>query len=128
MANDSGFSFRVEQNDLPRIARELPGILDKILRGVATDMVSDIKLSFGSSPASPGGPPGVDTGTLRASIKWKKQGKLSYIIHDGVLYGIMLEFATARRKYAFPFMRPVFEEWRQHKLIPAFKDIEAALR
>lgn len=89
------------------------------LDGFTEDLVSRIKLSFGTSPPGesytrgnvthiasvPGFPPNVDTGTLRASMRWEKTGTLERHIMDGVEYGIYLEDVHAR-----PFMAPAFAE------------------
>ena len=80
---------------------------DRFLREVANDMKNEIVLSFGESPSPPGGPPGVDTGALRASMTVTKERDLEYTIHDQVNYGFELEELKNR-----PFMRPVFEHWR----------------
>lgn len=124
-------TFRITRKDtrkLQRLAQQSPQMLDAALRGVAEEMTGDIKLSFGTSPAGrtytrgsvthvasqPGYPPNVDTGTLRASMRWAKAGRLTYHIMDGVEYGVMLEFGTSRMA-ARPFIVPAFEDWRRRK-------------
>jgi hypothetical protein len=103
-----GGSYELDTVKLDGLIASLPAQLDAYLRGVAEEMVSDIKLSFPASPSPEGGPPGVDTGTLRASIRWTKVDKLTYWIHDGVEYGIYQEYIYNR-----PFIAPVFEVWRR---------------
>jgi hypothetical protein len=122
----------VDTKGLERVIQQEPGRVDKWLRGVAQQMVGDIKLSFNSGPAgrtykrgpknkrgakthvasSPGYAPNVDIGTLRASIKAAPAGHLAYQISDGVNYGTWLEHGTARMA-ARPFMGPVFAAWEK---------------
>lgn len=125
MSNKTGLTIKVDNAKLRRLAATSPATVDAWLRGVAEEMVSDIKLSFGTSPAGktykrgqkrvhiasqPGYAPNVDMGTLRASIRWEAAGDLTYHIMDGVEYGQQLEFGTTRIA-ARPFMTPVFTNW-----------------
>lgn len=123
MAN-TGLEIKVDLSKLRQIAQQEPARVDAWMRGVAQTITDDVKLSFGSGPggrtykrkkryhiaSSPGYAPNVDTGTLRASIKWKPTGKLKYQISDGVHYGVYLEYGTSRMA-ARPFMGPVFTDW-----------------
>lgn len=107
----------ITKNDrrvLQRLIRETPAKMDAALRGIATEMVGDIYVSFGTSPSPVGGPPGVDTGTLRASIEWSPDGDQRIVIHDGTDYGVDLEFGISRMG-ARPFMQPVFYDWQNGK-------------
>jgi hypothetical protein len=120
---------RLNKTKLEQIIRTNPARLEAFLRAVATEMTSDIVLSFGSSPpgrtyrrrgtahvaSRAGYPPNVDTGTLRASMRWKPMGKLTIHIVDGVEYGIHLEQGTERIE-ARPFVAPVFFAWRRRRL------------
>lgn len=120
------FQIRIDTRKMQRLIQEEPGKVDAWLRGVAQEMVGDIKLSFNTSPAGrsyqrgtvthiasrAGYPPNVDTGTLRASIDSRKIGNLKYEIHDGVEYGVHLEFGTEKMA-ARPFFAPVFDDWQQ---------------
>lgn len=96
----------VKFNRIPEILRRAPGQIDEALYGLALDGERDTKQSFGTSPSPEGGPPGVDTGTLRNSINVRKIRALRYEIRDGVEYGIHLEYGTVRMG-ARPFMRPM---------------------
>lgn len=123
MAN-SGLEIKVDLSKLRLIAQQEPRRVDAWLRGVAQAMTDDVKLKFNTGPggqtykrkkryhiaSSPGYPPNVDTGTLRASIKWARGAPLSYRISDGVGYGVYLEYGTSRM-VARPFMGPVFTDW-----------------
>ena len=112
---------RLDKRKLEQIIRNSPGQLDDALRMTALDIVGDVVLSFGTSPAgerygkhvasSPDYPPNVDTRTLRASIHMEARGQMEYWILDGVIYGYFLETGTARMA-ARPFMRPAFERAR----------------
>jgi HK97 gp10 family phage protein len=113
----------IDVTGLDRILRELGGELDAFLDEEAEAIVTDVKQSFGTSPAGrsyergsvtvvasqAGYPPNVDTGTLRASIRWERSGHLERTVMDGVEYGIYLEDGTERIAPR-PFMRPAFDE------------------
>lgn len=123
-----GFDFRLDDEKLTRLISEHPAQADSWLRGVAEEMVTDIKLGMDDSPAtgreysrgqgrvhtasSPGNFPRPDMGTLRASMRFKRVGALHYEIVDGVEYGIYLEDGTERMA-ARPFMGPTFDAWRK---------------
>lgn len=102
----------------PKVVLDLKGI-EKMLRAepqkggrwltrFAESIVTDIKLSFGTSPSQPGNPPGVDSGTLRASIRQENTGGFERTISDGVEYGVWLEDGTERVRPR-PFFKPAFE-------------------
>ena len=104
--------------------------LNPYLRGLAEEIVNDIKLSmedvspgitYGDHVASlPGDPPNVDTSALVASIDWKQQDLLTMIVHDGQPHGIELELGTADVA-ARPFMRPQFIKWKK-QIVQDMKD------
>ena len=101
----------VDTSIMDRVIRETPGQVDALLDSLAETLKNDIVLSFGESPSAPGEPPGVDTGTLRASMTWESQGAGKRVVRDGVDYGIHLEFGhenVAPR----PFVGPAFERMR----------------
>lgn len=115
-------SVTIDTTGLDRILRELPAELERWLDGEAEAIVTDVKMSMGTSPAGrsyerggvthvasmPNFPPNVDTGTLRASIRWENDGRLQRLVMDGVEYGIYLEDGTERIAPR-PFMAPAFE-------------------
>lgn len=127
---------RSDRRKLQQLIRDVPGNADALLRGAATEMVGDVQESFGagvtfgavgrdargrftkrertSTPSKPGDPPNVQSGDLRGSIRFSRDGTLRYLVHDGVEYGAFLELGTDRMA-ARPFINPVFEEWRQRK-------------
>lgn len=121
-------TVRVNKRKLEQLIQTTPGRANQLLRGAATEIVGDIVLSFGTSPdgetyqrgsvthvaSQEGYPPNVDTGALRASMRWAEESPLRMVIHDGVIYGILLEQGTERMA-ARPFITPVFEQWRQRK-------------
>lgn len=123
-----GIDWTLDTRKLDALIASNPDDLEQMLTGVAEEMVSDIKLGFNTGPAgreyrrgkklhvaSVGGyPPNVDMGTLRASIRQRRAGKLVRHIEDGVDYGLHLELGTEAIAPR-PFVRPVFEVWRQGK-------------
>lgn len=121
-------TVRINKRKLEQLARETPIMANRMLRAMATEIVGDIVVSFGTSPdgetyqrgsvthvaSSPGFPPNVDTGALRASIRWTEDTPLRLFIHDGVIYGKWLETGTDRMAPR-PFFTPVIIEWQQRK-------------
>ena len=113
--------------------------LDRWLRGVGTEMVGDVKASFGTSPSGrryqrgrrehvaslPGYPPNIDTGSLRASIKIRQTGTLKYRIEDGVEYGYKLETGVGIAPR--PFIKPVFDRWGREIRGKAGRELERIL-
>lgn len=95
---------------LQQIQRQSGTKADAIVQKIAQDCEAYIKENFNTeSPAPPGEAPGVDTGALKNSIiaePGEKKGE--WILHDGVEYGIMLEYGTAKMG-AHPFFLPGIE-------------------
>lgn len=60
------------------------------------------------------------TGALTGSIlsESRMEGDMTFIIQDGVEYGVFLELGTSKMP-AYPFMLPAVEVWRQ-KFLDAF--------
>lgn len=101
---------------LDQLIRNTPQALDRWLAGVAIEVQGDIVLEISDpGPSSPGDPPGVDTGNLRAGIGSDKQGPLSYIVYAQAEYAAYLELGTERMG-ARPFFMPIFEQWNRGKL------------
>ena len=65
----------------------------------------------------------VDTTALRNSIvaESKMKGEMTFIVQDGVNYGIWQEFGTSRMA-AQPFLIPAVEAWRD-KFYAAFSEL-----
>lgn len=108
---DTTVMDRIISNDAQR---------DRFIRGVGIEMVGDMQMSMTESPAtgkrygdhiasSPGFPPRVDEGILRASIKLEKIRSKSYAITTDVLHGLETEIGIGMD--ARPWMRPVFIIW-----------------
>lgn len=110
----SGARVRLDTRALDRRIRETPEQTSRFLEAAANAMNTEIVLSFGESVSTPGDPPGVDTGALRASMRVVKVQRLRFEIRDGVLYGIHLELGTEKMA-ARPFITPVFERWRRRE-------------
>lgn len=115
MAKKQVMTFTADLRKSRQIRQASPKKRDEFGRSVVTEMTTDIKLSFGESPSSPGDPPGVDTGALRASIHSEKVGTAAWEIMDGVEYGIMHEFGTVHLPPR-PWMVPVFMSWEREIL------------
>lgn len=113
-------SVRILRNDLGRLQRAAPGKAEIALEALAREGERYVKQSFGTSPSSPGDPPGVDTGALRASIHVEAPAPNKRIIADGMEYGIHLEFGT-RFMAARPFMGPMVM-WLRGQVTPIFDE------
>lgn len=118
---------KIDLSGLDGLLRSEPGKLETWLDGVAESIVTDVKLSFGSSPpgesytrggithvaSQPGYPPNVDIGTLTNTIHQERTGTLERTVMDGTDYGIHLEDGTEHIEPR-PFMRPAFDRARAH--------------
>lgn len=123
---------------LQQLKRTEPEKVARWLDSKAEGLVTDIKLSFNTSPpgrtytrggvshtaSQEGYPPNVDIGTLRASMRWEPDGQFTRKIMDGVTYGIHLEDGTERIAPR-PFVQPAFK--RLEKTIAADAKSELGL-
>lgn len=122
-------AVQIDLSGLERVLREEPEKAARWLDGVAEAMVTEMVLSFGTSPpgatytrgsvahvaSQPGYPPNVDTNALRGSMTWEPTGPLERTIMDGVEHGILLEDGT-EDMLPRPFVRPVFDRWASGEL------------
>lgn len=120
-----GFKMTVDTRKLQQIAAQLPNGVKDLLAAAANEMAVDMQLGMHESPASgrtygdhvassPGNPPRPDTVELLASVTHTPQGNDTQIIHDQVDYGKYQELGTETIE-ARPWMKPVFEAWRNGK-------------
>jgi hypothetical protein len=86
---------RVDTHVMRQIITDTPQRASDFTTAFAESIVTDMKTSMSVSPSAPGDTPGVDTGTLRASIHQEEVGPYTRHIMDGVGYGIYLEFGTS---------------------------------
>lgn len=114
---------KVDVAGIERLLARTPDKVEEFLDWMAESMVTDITLSFNTSPpgeaytrggvthvaSQPGYPPNIDIGDLKSSITWEKTAPLERTISDGVEYGIMLEDGTADMEPR-PFIQPAFDE------------------
>ena len=129
--------YSLDTSGMDALLKNAPDALMGLLRSAAEEMVTEMKLSMGTSAPGrvyrrgtvehvasvPGAPPTPDTGALRASLKWKATGELEITISDGVEYGVWLEFGTENMK-ARPWMGPVFASWKAGK----FQDLARSMK
>ena len=90
----AGIDIVIESNTIDQFLRRFEGDVDRALDAAATTITNDIVQSFGTSPSGnvygdhvasqPGYPPNVDTGALRASMRWQESGNKEREIVDGV--------------------------------------------
>lgn len=113
-------TVRFKKNDLKRIANAAPDAADRAIGAIAQAGVNYVKENMGTSPAPPGGPPGVDTGTLWNAINIEPDGKLRRKINDGTDYGVFLELGSTRHSYVWPFFGPM-AQWLEGE-IPGLLD------
>lgn len=100
------WSFTVDKKVLEQIRRNLPENIGRFMDKEAEFVVNDIKQSFGTSPAPANEPPGVDTGNLRNSIGWERDGNERRLITAGAEYAVYLELGSTRHGFVWPFMKP----------------------
>lgn len=77
------FTVKLDTRGLESIAKNLAPRAERLLDKAATN------IERGAKRRAP-----VDTGALRNSIGWKRAGRFTRIIADGVEYGIDVEFGT----------------------------------
>lgn len=105
----TGAVVKLNKDKLRQLERESPGRAGKVIQKVAQDCETYIKTHMSSqSPSPKGQPPGVDTGALVNSIIVEPQGRDTWILHDGVEYGVFLEYGTVKMA-ARPFFLPAIE-------------------
>jgi hypothetical protein len=142
MAKKSDFTVNIDTSVGDQLVAGMPQRIDAGMRAICEEMVSDIKLNFGTSPpgrsyqhgsvthiaSQPGYPPNVDVGNLRAGIWFGKIGPLTYVVADSTGgegedwgYGQILEVG-GRHLAPRPFMRPVFLEYQGGKAAEIMKD------
>lgn len=98
----------VDTNRLNQIMRDMPGRAEQVVQKLAQDAQTEVVNNFNPvSPAPPGEAPGVDTSALKNSIVAEPRSG-GWVLHDGVEYGVHLEFGTSRMA-ARPFMLPAVE-------------------
>lgn len=122
------FDVTVDTSGMDRVLQQEPQKVNHWLDGFAENMVANIVLSFGTSPpglsytrggvthiaSQPDFPPNVDTGTLRASIRWENTGSFERTIFAGTEYAEYLEFgAEDVGLLPRPFMGPEFADAQQ---------------
>jgi hypothetical protein len=95
----------IKYNRIPKTKKEMRENATGFIRALTFETKRYIVQSMGSSPSAPGQPPGVDTGTLRASISTQATGVLSGEVYTTVDYAPPLEYGTSRMA-ARPFMMP----------------------
>lgn len=114
---------KVDVSGIERLLARTPDKVEEFLDWMAESIVTDIVLSFDTSPPGEeykrGGvthvaslgyyPPNIDTGELMASIDWEPTAPFERTISDGVEYGIMLEDGTVDMDPR-PFIQPAFDE------------------
>lgn len=98
-------------NKLLELERESPGRSSEFVQKVANECVRIIGLNWNDQqPAPPGEPPGVDTGALKSSVVAEPgDDPWTQIVHDGVEYGVHLEYGTEKMA-ARPWMLPAVEQ------------------
>ena len=119
--------IKLDTKVLDRIAANLGRSADKIIGGICVEVMQSAQSSMvgGSGriykrgkrihqASAPGEPPAPDYGALKNSIKIRREKVGQWIVHDGVSYGIHLEFGAPRNKMAArPFMTPAVEKVRK---------------
>lgn len=100
MANSGTFVVKVEKNDFPKIARELPRNAEKIVAKAAMDISAHAKVRAA-----------VDSGFMRASIQARRVATAHWRVTVGAEYGLYVEKGT-RHTRAQPFVEPAVQTVR----------------
>jgi hypothetical protein len=101
----SGSRVIIRYNHIPQAKRMVAQNMSALVMALAFELQRYAQQSMGSSRSSPGEPPGVDTGALRASIYAEMVSTFVALVLVGVAYGVHLEYGTSRMA-ARPFMWP----------------------
>lgn len=101
-------------NNFDRIARQLPQVMDKVVRKTALEIETVAKRR---AP--------VDTGALKASINTTADAPLHATVWTGIEYGPFVEYGT-RYMAAQPYLIPAAEQARP-KFLDACRRLEASL-
>jgi len=92
-------------NHLPRVKRDASAKTGALIRAVGFEVERDAKQSMGTSPSPVGGPPGVDTGELRASGHTEMIDALTALVEFSAAHAMHQEFGTSKMG-ARPFLIP----------------------
>jgi HK97 gp10 family phage protein len=105
------YQVRLDKRKLDQIIQQSPQKAGRVVRALALEGERIAKASMGPGPApsSPGEPPHVQTGALRASIRVENRGSFTQAITTSVDYAPYLEYGT-RKMSARPFMGPMARE------------------
>ena len=122
-----GIEVELDFTELDRIARELPGQVDRAIKEAAFTAEQEAKMLMSTTShtgrtyqrgrgqhtaSAPGEPPAIDTGALINSLHVERRGQADYEFTDGVEYGVDLEFGHRRGGVyvaARPWMLPAVE-------------------
>ncbi len=132
--------WQVDTSGIDKILSNSERNHDMWVRALSTEIVSDIKLSYGTSPGGrkykrgrryhtasiEGHPPNVDTGKLRASIRWESIGIATTEVTSDQKHAVYQEIGTQTISKR-PHFRPVFTMW-QGKLQQHYRDFNTLLR
>lgn len=102
-------SIKLDTATLDMLLREARARADRACGEVAFTLEGDIKDHFVGAPSSAGGPPAVQTGTLKASIQARKVRDRYWIVGAGTSYAIFLEYGSVHMHEGRPFFRPATE-------------------
>jgi phage gpG-like protein len=117
----SNIKVTLDKRVLEQIRRSTPQKVGNAVRAAALEGERYVKQSFTTSPSSPGEPPGIDTGALRASIHVETVNANTRAIATSTDYAAYLEFGTSRMS-ARPYMMPM-AIWLQGQLEDIFRGI-----
>lgn len=102
-------SIKLDTRKLDQLRNGLEGRAEKVLDKAAADGEQLTKDFITEMHV-------IDTGALKNSIGWKREGRLTRVVSDGVSYGIYPHegFHTKGGRYipGRPFMRAAFERLR----------------
>lgn len=106
-------TWQIDRRKLDSIIRHAPGAADDVCGQAAYELQADVQTHWSQqSPSSPGDPPAVVTGNLRASLTVARIRQALWEMRVGAEYSSYLEYGTPKMA-ARPFLRPAV--WRLSK-------------
>jgi HK97 gp10 family phage protein len=115
-------TVKLDMRKLEKLAHNHNADVNRVLGVLAVELEGDIKDKFSrQSPSPVGGPPGIDTGNLKNSIRAEQASAKVWVVAAYTDYAAYLEYGTGKMG-ARPYFRPAVKRLTQ-RFARAFKDV-----